>query len=345
MSDRIRNHSSWKKSHLVSLVAITMTLGLAALADAADAPDEAEERLVQFDYTVSLDPTEAQDKPIQLFVPLPRDGTFQSVQSTDIVSNVPGAIETESRYDNRFWHGTVPKGMEEEVSIEISSVVRRAMNDSGASKDEIRSADSTPSEPFLAPNQLVVTHDAILDPILDEMKAEGLPQDPSQKARVIYDWVVDNIEYKKVGTGWGNGDTFWACNERYGNCTDFHSLYISLARTEGIPARFEMGFPIPTDRSHGSIKGYHCWVEFYTDETGWFAIDASEAAKFPEKREHFFGGRSGDRIHFTTGRDLRLGPDHKGRPLNYFIYPYAEVEGRIFPGEIETSFEYREKTG
>ncbi len=339
MSERNRSHDSWKNFHLIALVTATMTLGLSAL---ADRQGEATERVLQFDYKMSLDPTEAQGKPIQLFVPLPRNGAFQSVESIDVVANIEGRIETEPRYGNRFWHATVPKAMKEPVSIEISSVVKRGSRDPGSSPNTTTRPDSTPSQPFLAPNQLVVTHDAILDPILDEMKAKGLPQDPSEKARVIYDWVVDNIEYKKIGTGWGNGDTFWACNERYGNCTDFHSLYISLARTEGIPARFEMGFPVPTDRNHGKIKGYHCWVEFYTEESGWFAIDASEAAKFPEKREHFFGGRSGDRIHFTTGRDLRLGPDHTGRPLNYFIYPYAEIDGQTYSGEIETSFEYQE---
>jgi hypothetical protein len=165
--------------------------------------------------------------------------------------------------------------------------------------------------------------------------------DPALLARATYDWVVDNVEYKKTGSGWGNGDSYWACTERYGNCTDFHALFISLARTQGIPARFEIGFPISEERSAGDVGGYHCWVEFYLPETGWFPIDASEAFKQPEKREFFYGSHPSDRIHFTTGRDLRLGRDHVGRPLNYFIYPYVEVAGEPFQGEIEKSFSFR----
>ena len=125
---------------------------------------------------------------------------------------------------------------------------------------------------------------------------------------------IDNVEYKKVGTGWGNGDTFWACNERYGNCTDFHALFISLARSEGIPARFEIGFPVPESRDEGKIAGYHCWVQFYLPEVGWFPIDASEAFKHPERREFFYGSPSRDRIHMTTGRDLELGEGHEASP-------------------------------
>ena len=154
--------------------------------------------------------------------------------------------------------------------------------------------------------------------------------------------MVDNVEYKKVGSGWGNGDTFWACNERYGNCTDFHALFISLARSEGIPARFEIGFPVPADRDQGKIGGYHCWVQLYLPETGWFPIDASEAFKQPEKRELFYGTHPADRIHFTTGRDLRLGDAHRDGALNYFVYPYLEADGRKRDVAVETRFRYEE---
>ena len=198
---------------------------------------------------------------------------------------------------------------------------------------------------FLGPNERVVVGHEILDPILAEIRAKvGEDADSATLARGIYDWVVDNVEYKKIGTGWGNGDTFWACNERYGNCTDFHALFISLARTEGIPARFEMGFPVPEDRPSGEIGGYHCWVQVYVPGAGWVPIDASEAFKHPERRELFFGTHPADRIRFTVGRDLELGPAQRGPPLNYLVYPYVEVGGRPWRGPIENRFAYDERT-
>ena len=182
----------------------------------------------------------------------------------------------------------------------------------------------------------------ILQPILEEIHASRENDSPAATARAIYDWVVDNVEYKKVGSGWGNGDTYWACSERYGNCTDFHALFISLARSEGIPARFEIGFPVPLDRPAGTIGGYHCWVQFYLPDQGWVPIDASEAAKHPEQRELLFGTHPADRIHFTTGRDLVFTPGSAAMPLNYFIYPYVEVGGKPWRVDLETSFSYRE---
>ncbi len=103
-------------------------------------------------------------------------------------------------------------------------------------------------EQFLDADTLVPVGDPILEPILAEIHALRADESKAATARAIYNWIVDNVEYKKIGTGWGNGDTYWACSERYGNCTDFHALFISLARSEGIPARFEIGFPVPTGR-------------------------------------------------------------------------------------------------
>ena len=195
---------------------------------------------------------------------------------------------------------------------------------------------------YLAPDTLVPVGHEVLKTILAEIHEMREDDSPAATARAIYDWVVDNVEYKKVGTGWGNGDTFWACNERYGNCTDFHSLFIALARSEGIPARFEMGFPVPDDREAGEIGGYHCWVQFYLPERGWVPIDASEAAKNPALREALYGGHPADRIHFSTGRDLVLSPASAEAPLNYFIYPYVEIGGKPWTGKVTTRFSFTE---
>jgi transglutaminase-like putative cysteine protease len=50
------------------------------------------------------------------------------------------------------------------------------------------------------------------------------------------------MKYDKSGTGWGHGDTLRASDSKHGNCTDFRSVFISMARAEKIPARFQIGF-------------------------------------------------------------------------------------------------------
>ena len=159
--------------------------------------------------------------------------------------------------------------------------------------------------------------------------ARNVTQDaktPLEEARAIYDYVTDTMRYDKSGEGWGRGDAIYACDAHRGNCTDFHSLIIGMARASNIPARFVMGFPMPGDRVSGEIPEYHCWAELCVDGLGWLPMDSSEASKHPEKRETLFGGLDANRIAFTHGRDLRLEPP-ASRPLNFFVYPHVEVDG------------------
>jgi transglutaminase-like putative cysteine protease len=163
---------------------------------------------------------------------------------------------------------------------------------------------------------------------------------PLEKARDIYEYVYRTMKYDKSGEGWGHGDTLWACDSKHGNCTDFHSVFISMARAEKIPARFQIGFPLPADKHSAEIPGYHCWAEFYLNSTGWVPVDISEAWKHQEKHDYFFGAHDVNRMQFTQGRDLNLAPAQDGAPLNYFVYPYVEIGGKVDPNiSIAFSFE------
>lgn len=303
-------------------------------------------RRFSFEYKTSIDDIDTGSGPVHVFIPLAVSSNQQRVVSETIEASIPGVIEVEPIYGNRYWHGTADQAATA-IEVTITSTVERLGSrvTSAPGAAAIDLSEQEAMKPFLAANDKVLVGHPILLPILTEIKqaaADGTsPISPPMMARAIYDWVVNNVEYKKVGSGWGNGDTFWACNERYGNCTDFHALFISLARSENIPARFEIGFPIPDDRESGVIGGYHCWVQFHLNDTGWFPIDASEAFKHPEKKEFFYGTHPLDRIHFSTGRDLRLGADHKDKPLNYFVYPYVEVDGRAYTGPISKHFAYQ----
>lgn len=273
--------------------------------------------------------------PADLFLPLAKTDEHQRVLSRRVEATVSGGEGKESRFGNEFWHAHVPALPPVPVRVQVTYEIERqtfgrsqlfANAGTSYSVEEQRSLSS-----YLQPDRLV----PVAAEFLDKVRADIPKTDPAPlaRARAIYDFVVDNMEYKKIGTGWGNGDTFWACSQRYGNCTDFHSLFISLARAEKIPSRFEIGFSLPETHS-GVIAGYHCWAEFYLPKIGWVPIDASEAKKAPEKRDLFFGTHPADRVQFTVGRDLVLGEGHRGAPLNYFIFPYAEVNGTPAPKEM-----------
>ncbi len=305
--------------------------------------EQAASRLFSFEYQVSAELPKSGSGPVHVFIPLATQTEQQVVLTEVINASIPGQVEVEPVYGNRYWHGSLPDGDGQllEVSIETTVERRGARMVVDAPVPALSANERERLALFLGSNSRVLVDHPILQPILKEVRDQAQNEDSSVMARTIYDWVVDNVEYKKVGTGWGNGDTYWACNERYGNCTDFHALLISLGRTVNIPARFEIGFTVPGDRSSGKINGYHCWAQYYLPGLGWFPIDASEAFKHPEKRDYFYGSHPLDRIHFSTGRDLQLGDGHQDQPLNYFIYPHIEVNGKRWRGKEDRSFTYQ----
>lgn len=310
---------------------------------ADDVVSNSKTRRLRFRYEVTVAPG-AQEGPVDIFLPIAQSTPEQEVVSVDVESPVPGEFGTETTYGNRYWHAALDALPQQPLTLRITYEVSR---EPIARADVLeRAGDAYTDEEleeyrlFLQSNRRVPVDGELIDAVIADLAFS--PDDTlAARAKRIYDHVVDTMEYKKVGKGWGNGDTYWACNQRYGNCTDFHALFTSLARHEGIPARFEIGFPVPTDRKHGEIGGYHCWVKFYLPNVGWTPIDASEAKKRPEMRETFFGAHPVDRIQFSVGRDLRLGDAHDAEPLNYFVYPHVEVADEVYEG-VETKFSFSE---
>jgi len=310
---------------------IPLILALAVLAGCmAYSPREQvgrRHRDFRFIYRVKL-PPDSTTHEWHVFLPLAPTNVKQTIMERVIKSPWSGEIGRDSLYGNIYWHGYYQGAVNDTVMIEVSYRVRRWYYAPRAGGGNSSETQAEHLQRWLQGSARVPVSGPLVDSILQELPP--VTDGTVSKARAVYDYVIDHMEYKKVGTGWGQGDTYWACSAHYGNCTDFHALFLSLARAEGIPAKFEIGFPIPTDRKAGRIAGYHCWVEFYAPGSGWFPVDASEARKHPDRRDLYFGCQPLDRIKFTIGRDLRLGPGHTTGPLNYFIYPHIERDGQLF---------------
>jgi hypothetical protein len=70
-------------------------------------------------------------------------------------------------------------------------------------------------------------------------------------------------------------------------------------------------------------------------------VDISEAWKDPSRREYFFGAYDANRVKFTAGRDIVLNPKQAGEPLNYFVYPYVEIDGKKYEN-VSNKFSFAE---
>lgn len=297
-------------------------------------------RQFEFTYQVKVPAIPAGSGPLHVWIPLPAEDGYQAITGLKIESPAQYRIRRDPEYGNRYAYFDVdPKQAASGFDITMRFQVTRREHRVALTGAPARPAPAGPlMNRFLQPDKLVPLNGVIAE--LAKQETAGVT-DPLQKARKIYDYVVDTMRYDKSGQGWGRGDAVWACTAKRGNCTDFHSVFIGMMRFESIPARFEIGFPLPQDKAEGDIPGYHCWAEFYLKSFGWVPVDASEAWKNPAKRDYFFGAHDTNRVYFTLGRDIRLGPEQRGGPLNYFIYPYAELDGKAF-SQLQTHFAFRD---
>ena len=309
------------------LLLVTAALLLTAAAPTSVAPRS---RTFQLTCRATVPVPPIGTRALDLWLPVPRADRSQDVRDLSIEAPVPYTIEADA-YGNQTLHlrpATMPTAP---LVVTLSArVTRREHLNLRATDDhapvETEAADPNQSR-WLAPERLVPL-DFKIRALAQEVVDKAHATTPLAKARAIYEHVVGTMVYDKTGQGWGRGDIYYACDARRGNCTDFHAVFIGYCRAQGIPARFSIGLPLPPQRGQGEIKGYHCWAEFFTKETGWVPVDASEAAKNPSKRDYFFGAHDENRVEFTRGRDLVLTPRQAGAPLNYFVYPYAEADGQ-----------------
>lgn len=295
------------------LATLALALSLAAFA-------EAPKKSFDVTYTATVSGIPDGTKDLTVWVPLPVTRGAQTVH--DVAIDAPADFKrAKDANGNEYAVATIPHPPAGDFVVKVRFKATRSGTDI-AHPFETKAAKGELTHDLQADK--LVTISPRVRALADEITAGKTT--PLDQAHAIYEYLVANMTYDKTTPGWGRGDTERACDVKKGNCTDFHSLFMSLARAKGIPARFVIGFPLSA--KDGQVKGYHCWAEFYVKERGWIPVDASDASKTADAsiREALFGNLDPDRIQFTVGRDLVLRPK-TAQPLNYFIYPHAEAGG------------------
>ena len=168
---------------------------------------------------------------------------------------------------------------------------------------------------------------------------------PLEKARVIYDWIVDNTfrRAETRGCGLGNIAFMLKSGDLGGKCADINSLFVGLARAAGLPARDFFGIRVADSKVTKSLgksgnvtKAQHCRAEVYIEDKGWLPVDpadvrkvileegiAIDSDKIKMLRERLFGSWEMNWVGFNHARDFTL-PGQQDGPIRFLMYPYAE---------------------
>jgi hypothetical protein len=188
-------------------------------------------------------------------------------------------------------------------------------------------------------------------------KIIGTETNPLKVARLLYDAVLERVEYwvkdpKNLKSS-GTGNAQYCYDKCTGNCTDFHSLYQAMCVVAKLPCRTVYGsfFKSPLD-GQDKDQSYHCWLEIHAPKVGWVPLDVAVADIFvdgvevnddnregirmtvaddytgPSKDlvDYYFGNIEHRRVVWHEGRDLELG-EAEG-PVNFLPKSYVEVDGK-----------------
>jgi len=262
----------------------------------------------------------------RMWVPLASTDSFQTIEIKSL--KLPGRHRQtfEKEHGNKVLFlelGPLDSGKMVEILYQVQRMEKSAYSD-----------ETLDTEKYLSPERLVPVNDDFRRIAAEVVTGK---EGDLVRARALYEHVIESMRYAKHGEGWGKGDAVYACDVLSGNCTDFHSYFIALARSAGIPARFSIGAAIPSERDEGGIDGYHCWAEFFA-EGKWWPVDVSEGNKHASLLPYYFGNHPANRFELSRGRDLVVDPGPVSGPINFLAYPVLEISGEPVRVAVEFSF-------
>jgi len=235
-----------------------------------------------------------------------------------------------------------------------------------------RDADRATLEHFLRPTKLLPT-DGIVKAKADEI-TRGARTD-MEKARAIYEWIVESTERDPQTRGCGVGDIRFMLETRdlRGKCADLNALFVGLARAAGLPARdvygirtvkSELGYKSLGASSDTITKAQHCRAEVYLTGYGWVPVDPADVRKVAleeppgnrslddpmvrSARARLFGSWEMNWMAYNFAHDVSL-PGSHGAPVAFLMYPQAETDRErldcLDPATFRYQIQSREVSG
>jgi transglutaminase-like putative cysteine protease len=358
--------SRTRRCLLQALVAVG-TVGALLTATSAVSPKQA---TFEITNTLTVKVPEGAQR-VRIWIAVPQKDAESEVRNLTVEASVPVQYDTDSQ-GNTVGYLEVKAPQEKQISIREAFTLTRTeilgVVDPAATRPITEQERATLAR-YLQPSTYVISNDQIK--ALAEQIVAG-EQNPVVAARKLYDWTIQNIDY------WVKdpdrlkaspvGSTEYCLRTKTGNCTDFHSLFASLAQAAGIPTRMVYGSLLKPTLNGLDVDGsYHCWIQFYAPNLNWVTLDVSLADIYlgdfelteknkklvelttatgyrggdPKMVDYYFGNLDERRVVWSIGRDLRLEPPQEDGPVNALHKMYVEVDGKQYT-DWTRQFTYRE---
>ncbi len=318
---------------LLCLITILLTFILYIWPHALWAGENTQSGILTWHFSIKVSPTA---RVARLWVPYPKTGPYQTIDrlqffgnytESGIYSDVKGNLMVYARWD-------LTKVDYPELILRYRVYRRQRIQKQFPNVGAALNPDNF-REFMELPGDCPVS-DRIKE--LSRRITEG-KADIHQKALAIYDWIINSLHRDPGVKGCGRADICLTLEEQGGKCEDISSLFVALARASGIPARTVFGLRLGKHDSTDLTRSQHCWAEYFEPAYGWVPVDPSDVLKAssekgvrkdsPEIRQlraYYFGALDPFRIALSRGKKITLTPPQARGPLDYFMYPYLEVD-------------------
>lgn len=330
-------------------LSLAATLPGAAWAQAVFAPKPGAWRSVDLVTRLEIDKPEGK---MQAWIPLPSvsETEWSRPGETKWAGNAAKVERVrDPKYGAEMLH-VIWKDGESAPLIEVTSRVAMRDRDIDLSKPG-KAAPLTEAERKLnLEGTDLIPVDGIVKQTSDKIVAAANAKSDIEKARAIYEWVIENTQRVAATRGCGIGDVaaMLKSGNLGGKCADLNALYVGLARAAGVPARDVYGIRvIPSQFGYKSLgagsanvtKAQHCRAEVFLDGFGWVPVDPADVRKVMLEeppanlpitdpkvvaaRKALFGAWEGNWVAYNTAHDVAL-PGAKHPKLGFLMYPQAE---------------------
>lgn len=306
---------------------------------------EPESTTYRVEQTVTLSGIPEGAQKVKWWIAIPDDERFQEVLDFSVES-VPGKWEVARELDhgNRFMYVEVDTPKSDSLQAKVGFTLRRQTVQIDVDPEKVGPITDSHRQLFAEELKHDERHMTVTQSIRDMAdQACGNESNVAVQARQLLDAVADYANHYSTDSSVPScsiGDA-GACMEAGGGCcTDLHSLFISLARSRGIPARLQMGYRLREANEGKEVDpGYRCWSEYFVPEYGWIPADIVEADDPGGLgRDRWFTGLTSRRLWLNQGREFDLaGRDHVRERVSTVVIGYAEVDGvpvRVLPDEV-----------